>query len=69
MPKTRAGRTRETLNDLWWTGKAVDDGPLRRRYPQFFESGYTLMNPSDFARELADAEAEEGMKTTAPVRA
>ncbi len=54
----RAARTREILNDLWW-GKAVDNGPLRRRHPQFFESGYTLMNPSDFARELADAEAEE----------
>ena len=57
MTMSRAERAREILTDLWWG--ACDDGPLRRRYPHWFESGYTLFNPQDFARELADAEAEE----------
>lgn len=54
---SRAEREREILTDLWWG--TCDDGPLRRRYPHRFASGYTLMNPNVFARELADAEAEE----------
>ncbi len=54
---SRAEREREILVDLWWG--QCDSGPLRRRYPWCFNSGYTLIHPDDFARELAEAEEAE----------